>query len=108
VSALADASPPPWLLAARVELRRGTILERRRSGSASGIEDEEGVIFAAIEMLRSKGSPERVFLVTERHVHLYELSAVDPVLATVLVAERAANLGLLLPELRRIAEGFAS
>lgn len=104
---LAAEESPPWLLAARVELRRGAILERHAALGGSGLEDEDSVIFAAIEMLRSQDAPKTVFLLTEQHVHLYEASPTDPQLATVLVANRATNLGLLLPDLRRISGGLA-
>jgi hypothetical protein len=97
---------PPWVLTARVELRRGEILERRRAPGGSGIDEEDSVLFAAIEMLRSNDSPKRVFLLSEQHVHLYEISPDDPSRATVLVALRTSNLGLLLSELRRIARGL--
>jgi hypothetical protein len=97
---------PVWVLAARVGLRRGEILQRRCAPGGSGIVDEDGVLFAAIEMLRSNDTPKIVFVLSERHVHLYEVSPEDPSLATVLVAPRASNLGLLLSELRQVARGL--
>jgi hypothetical protein len=97
---------PTWVLAARVELRRGAVLERQCAPGGSGIAEEDSVLFAAIEMLRSKDAPKRVFLLTEHHVHLYEIAADDPSLATVLVAPRAQNLGLLLSELGQVARGL--
>lgn len=99
-------SAPTWVLAARVGLRRGEILRRQSAPGGSGIAEEDSVLFAAIEMLRSKGTPKIVFLLTEQHVHLYEISPEDPALATVLVAPRASNLGLLLGELRQVARGL--
>lgn len=94
------------VLTARVELRRGEILERHSAPGGSGIADEDSVLFAAIEILRANGSPKSVFLLTEQHVHLYERSAADPSLALLLVAPRAHNLGLLLGELRQFARGL--
>ncbi|MET0793188.1 MAG: hypothetical protein ABW061_16830 [Polyangiaceae bacterium] len=97
---------PVWLLAARVDLRRAEIVRRDSAPGGSGIAEEDGVLFAAIEMLRSEDSPKRIFLLSEQHVHLYEVSPDNPLLATVLVAPRASNLGLLLGELRTVVRRF--
>lgn len=103
---LAAGETPAWVLLARVGLRRAEILQRCTAPGGSGIDEEDSVLFAAIEMLRSKDSPKIVFLLSERHVHLYEISPEDASLATVLVAPRTSNLGLLLSELRRVARGL--
>jgi hypothetical protein len=103
--ATAIAETSDWLLAARVDLRLGEIIERHSAPSGSGLVDEDGVLFTAIEMLRSRANSRQVFLLAERHVHLYERSASDPQLAVVFVAGRATNLGLLLASLRRVSRG---
>lgn len=97
---------PAWVLAARVELRRGAILRRKCAPGGSGIAEEDSVLFAAIEMMRSEDAPKIVFLLSEHHIHLYQIAAEDPSQATVLVAPRASNLGLLLSELRQVVQGL--
>lgn len=98
---------PVWLLAAQVSLRRGEVIRRASAKVGPRLAEEDSVLFAAIEMLRSEGAPRVVFLLSDALVHLYQVSPDDPSLATVLVAPRASNLGLLLSELRRVAREFA-
>ena len=86
------------VLAARVDVRRGEIVERHRVGDGLG-EHEDDVLLAALEMLRTQERPRRLFVLSEKHVHLYRRETHEPNLAVVMVAERSLNLGLVLAEL---------
>jgi hypothetical protein len=103
--ATAVAAATDWLLAARVDLRRGEIIERHSASSVGIGVDEDSVLFTAIEMLRSRAHSRQVFVLGEKHVHLYERTLSDPQIGVVLVASRATNLGLLLVSLRQISRG---
>jgi hypothetical protein len=96
------ASGSGWQLAAQVNLVRGDVVERFVADGGSGVPEEDDVLLAAIEILRSREKPGQVLVLSDRHVHLYERSPAEPHLAFVLVGERHKNLGSLLAGLRAI------
>jgi hypothetical protein len=98
-SFLAAAIAGGCLVAASVDVVRGEILERRTADGASGVAPDD-VLLAAIEMLRSAQRPSRLLLLTADHIHLYQRSARVPHLATVVIAKRTTNIGLLISGLR--------
>jgi hypothetical protein len=97
-----------WQLAARVNLVRGDVIERCTAEGGSGVPEEDDVLFAAIEMLRSREKPGQVLVLSERHVHLYERVSAEPHIAFVLVGVRPKNLGHLLSGLRALRKEMAS
>jgi hypothetical protein len=97
-----------WRLAAQVNLVRGDVVERFAADGGSGVPEEDDVLLAAIEILRSREKPGQVLVLSDRHVHLYERLPVAPHLAFVLVGERPRNLGFLLAGLRALRACEAS
>ncbi len=95
---------PVWLLAARVDLRLGKVIERWHSpeqGEAAANEDD--ILHKAIEMLRSWQRPKEVILFAEPQIHLYQRSANSADVGTVVVGKRHNNLERLLAVMRHVS-----
>jgi hypothetical protein len=96
-----------WLMLARVDLRLGEIIERSTSVANGDLRArEDDVLFAAIEILRSRQRPTDVLLVCEHEIHLYQRSRRSAHGGLVVVSARDINLGLLLTLMRSAAQSM--
>lgn len=95
---------PVWLVAARVDLRLGKVVERWHSpeqGEPSPDEDE--VLLRAVETVGTQKQPPEVILFSDSEVHLYRRSAKSTDMATVVVGKRHHNLERLLAVMRHVS-----